>query len=64
MKKSVKIVKRSQSVVSSAQFNVPVIQDGWTKVIRSWVVESQDRNQERLRAFDSLFKKESGGPVE
>lgn len=59
MKKSVKLVKRSQSAVSSSQIHVPVIQAECSDVIRSWVLEFQDRSQERLRAFDSLFKKDS-----
>ena len=56
MKKLIKVVKRSAG--SERLVKVPIVRNRWSKVIRSWVVELRQKEQELLPAFDSLFKKE------
>jgi hypothetical protein len=60
MKKLVKVVKavKRNQASDSERTKVPVVRNRWSKVIRSWVVELRQKEQELLPAFESLFKKE------
>ena len=59
MKTLVKLIKRQERIPLRTRAMVPLAAgpNRWSKSVRSWVVEFQQRDRsESLPAFDSLFK--------
>ncbi len=63
MNKSVKIIKQQKQDQSrTAMVEVATGPNRWSKSVRSWVAEFQDKDRtEPLPAFDSLFKDSQPG---
>jgi hypothetical protein len=62
-KRSVKLIKRHKRVPRRGpKIEVAVGPNKWSKSVRSWVVEFQEKDREEvLPAFDSLFKDAPSG---